>query len=241
MWEDVTTKAASLQITVESPRSTRNRRLPARLQGVILTSETLGNRSLPVEQYCTQLYFATIDIMVGEIEKRFDSVNLSLMKVMQALTPKSTKFLDYDTLLPFLSHYHVLQVEEVCTELLTAKQMLASNESLKTLHDVYDQLGTVSQGFPQLMECLKIAMTFGVTSASAERSFSSLKRAKTYLRSTMTQERLNNLALLYIERELSTTLWESMDDIILTFAQKHKNSRILLLFFMLWFISIFCM
>ena len=229
MWEDVTTKAASLQITVESPRSTRNRRLPARLQGVILTSETLGNRSLPVEQYCTQLYFATIDIMVGEIEKRFDSVNLSLMKAMQALTPKSTKFLDYDTLLPFLSHYHVLQVEEVRTELLTAKQMLASNGSLKTLHDVYDQLDTVPQGFPQLMDCLKIAMTFGVTSASAERSFSSLKHVKTYLRSTMTQERLNNLALLYIERELSTTLWESMDDIILTFAQKHKNSRILLL------------
>ena len=102
LWEDVTTKAASLQISVESPRPVRCRRLPIRLQGVILTSETLGNRSLPVEQYCTQLYFATIDIMVGEIEKRFDSVNLSLMKAMQALTPKSTKFLDYDTLLPFL-------------------------------------------------------------------------------------------------------------------------------------------
>ena len=55
-------------------------------------------------------------------------------------------------------------------------------------------------GFPQLIDCLRVAMTFGVTSASAERSFSSLKRVKTYLRSTMTQERLNNLALLYIER-----------------------------------------
>ena len=82
------------------------------------------------------------------------------------------------------------------------------------------------QGFPQLMQCLKIAMT---SSASAERSFSSLKRVKTYLRSTMTQERLNNLVLLYIERELSNALWESMDDIVLTFAQKHKNSRLLLL------------
>ena len=113
--------------------------------------------------------------------------------------------------------------------MLTAKQMLASVEGLKTLHDVYDQLGTVPLGFPQLMECLRIAMTFGITSAAAERSFSSLKRVKTYLRSAMTQDRLNNLALLYIERELSNSLWESMDDIILTFAQKHKNSRILLL------------
>ena len=224
LWKDVTTKAASLQISVESPRPIRCRRLPARLQGVILTSETLGNRSPPVEEYCTQLYFATIDIMVGEIEKRFDNVNLSLMKAMQALSPKSTKFLDYDTLLPFLSHYCIAQAEEVRTELLTAKQMLVSNEGLKSLHNVYDPLG-----FPQLMECLKIAMVFGVTSASAERSFSSLKHVKTYLRATMTQERLNNLALLYIERELSNSLWESMDDVILTFAQKHRNSRILLL------------
>ena len=132
-------------------------------------------------------------------------------------------------------------MEEVRTELLTAKQMLASNGSLKTLHDVYDQLGTVPQGFPQLMDCLKIAMTFGVTSAAAERSFSSLKRVKTYLRSTMTQERLNNLALLYIERELSTTLWESMDDVILTFAQKHKIPGFYCFnyLFMLWFITVY--
>ena len=97
------------------------------------------------------------------------------MKAMQALTPKSNEFLDYDTLLPFLLHYCNAQVEEVRTELLTSKQMLASTVSLNTL---YDQLGTVPLGFPQLIECLRIAMTFGVTSASAECSFSSLKRVK---------------------------------------------------------------
>ena len=115
IWEDVTAKAASLQICMEPPRPTRSRRLPARLQDVIVTSETLGNRTLPVEQYCSQLYYATIDVMVGEIERRFDSVNLSLMKAMQALTPRSPQFLDYDTLLPL--HY-IPQGEEVRTELL---------------------------------------------------------------------------------------------------------------------------
>ena len=82
-------------------------------------------------------------------------------------------------------------------------------------------------------------MDFGVTSASAsaEHSFSSLKRVKTYLRLTMTQERLNNLALLYIERELSSTLWESMDDVILTFAQKQKfQNLVTLVIIVLWFL-----
>ena len=49
LWKDVTTKAASLEIMVDSPRPVRCRRLPARLQEVILTSETVGNRSLPLE------------------------------------------------------------------------------------------------------------------------------------------------------------------------------------------------
>ena len=41
-----------------------------------------------------------------------------------------------------------------------------------------------------------------VTVASAERSFSKLKLIKSYLRSTMSQERLSRLAILSIEKEM---------------------------------------
>jgi hypothetical protein len=41
-----------------------------------------------------------------------------------------------------------------------------------------------------------------VTMASAERTFSKLELLKNYLRSIMTQERLNGLATLYIEKKL---------------------------------------
>ena len=79
-----------------------------------------------------------------------------------------------------------------------------------------------------LLRCLKIAMTFGVTSAPAEHSFSSLRRIKTYLRSTMGQEWLTNLSLLYIERQLSGELWNCIDDIVLQFF--HRNMWIQELF-----------
>ena len=44
----------------------------------------------------------------------------------------------------------------------------------------------------------------------------------------MTQTRLSDLALLYIERDLSSRLWDQIDVLVLRFAETHKNSRILL-------------
>lgn len=63
---------------------------------------------------------------------------------------------------------------------------------------------------------LRIAVTSPVSVASAERSFSKLKLIKTYLRSTMTQHRLNGLAMMSINRNVSRQL--SYDNIIDNFA-----------------------
>ncbi|KAJ9542609.1 hypothetical protein OSB04_029115 [Centaurea solstitialis] len=53
--------------------------------------------------------------------------------------------------------------------------------------------------FPNAIIAYRILLTIPVTVASAERSFSKLKLLKNYMRSTMTQERLNGLALIAIE------------------------------------------
>ncbi len=45
-----------------------------------------------------------------------------------------------------------------------------------------------------------------VSVASGERSFSKLKLVKSYLRSTMGQDRLNGLALMSIEKEIAANL-----------------------------------
>jgi hypothetical protein len=60
--------------------------------------------------------------------------------------------------------------------------------------------------FPNLSAALRIFLTMPVTVAHGERSFSKLKIIKNYLRSTMSQNRLTNLAVISIEKEICEAL-----------------------------------
>ncbi|XP_025415794.1 52 kDa repressor of the inhibitor of the protein kinase-like [Sipha flava] len=59
--------------------------------------------------------------------------------------------------------------------------------------------------FPIVHKLLKYLITLPVTTASGERSFSTLKHLKTYLRNTTSENRLNGLALLNIHQEIKIT------------------------------------
>ena len=76
---------------------------------------------------------------------------------------------------------------------------------------------------PNLWIALRIACTLPVTVASAERSFSKLKLIKTYLRSSMGQDRLTGLALISINHEMGKQL--SYEDIIDDFARKKARKQ----------------
>ena len=74
---------------------------------------------------------------------------------------------------------------------------------------------------PELSKAIQIYTVIPATSCSAERSFSALRRLKTYLRNTMVQDRLSSLAILHIEREFTNkVLQEDMDRMIDTFGER---------------------
>ena len=64
----------------------------------------------------------------------------------------------------------------------------------------------------------RILLTILVSIASAERSFSKLKLIKSYLRSTMSQQRLNELTLLSIEKDFLNEI--NYDNLIDNFASQ---------------------
>ena len=67
---------------------------------------------------------------------------------------------------------------------------------------------------------ISIGCTLTVSSAEAERSFSGLRRIKSYLRNRMSDERLSGLALMHLHHDLDIDI----DEICTIFVTKHKRS-----------------
>jgi hypothetical protein len=77
--------------------------------------------------------------------------------------------------------------------------------------------------YPNISIAYRILFTMPVTVASAERSFSKLKLLKNYLRSVISQERLNGLATLCIEKKLVDEI--DIDSIVTDFASRNFRRK----------------
>ena len=96
---------------------------------------------------------------------------------------------------------------------------------MESTNDVLREVYLLKEAFSTLVKLLQIALTIDVsTTAQCERSFSALKRIKNFLHFTMSEQRLIDLALLSIEKQLSQTL--PMDDVIDRFAAADTNRKL---------------
>ena len=76
-----------------------------------------------------------------------------------------------------------------------------------------------------LSKSRKRSYRYRPTSCSAERSFSALRRIKTFLRSTMGQDRLSSIAVINIERKYANkTMQNDMQRIIDIFGCRSNRS-----------------
>ena len=73
--------------------------------------------------------------------------------------------------------------------------------------------------FPGILSMLRVLGTLPMTSCTVERSASTLRRIKTWLRSSMAQKRLNSLALMHVHKDITI----DREAIIDRFARKHPR------------------
>ena len=86
-------------------------------------------------------------------------------------------------------------------ELKILKEVIQTEENKNTPVDILNYIKKLEY-FPNACIAYRILLTIPVTVASAEKTFSKLKLIKSFLRSTMSQERLSGLAILSIEKNM---------------------------------------
>ena len=125
--------------------------------------------------------------------------------------------------------YPELNGSKLYTQLAMVKQMMSeTGPDQFTLHTVISKVVSmepmVRELFNQVDTFLRILLTIPCSSAEAERSFSGLRRLKTYLRSSMAQARLNHLAVLHVHQDMTDGI--DVDAIAKDFVAKCDSRKV---------------
>lgn len=80
-----------------------------------------------------------------------------------------------------------------------------------------------ADAFPNVHKMLRVMSVLRVTTTTNERSFSTLRRLITYLRSTMGEDRLNGLASLNIHRDINVDINQALNQ----FFSVHRRVNLL--------------
>ena len=147
----------------------------------------------------------------------FDEYFGLLICGLSTLHPDCPDHLNLERWLKFASIYNIGS-ENLDAEIKIYKKTLESDkakvlfESPKSIVDLLQLIYPHRFFFQQLYALVSIAVVLPVTTAGCERSFSDLKRVKSYLRNSMTQDRLEDAMTLAVCADRVKKL--SLDDVV---------------------------
>lgn len=168
------------------------------------------------EYYKRNVFLPFIDTVISQLETRFSEHSKKAFS-LYSLLPKYCVKVNFSAVRDAFANYiHFVPGAMLALEAefqrwkaywLCQPESDRISDALDTLCRARD-LGT----YPGITILLHIFITLPVTTATGERSFSSLKFIKSYLRSTMGEERLNGLAHLFINRDIELNYSQVIDE-----------------------------
>jgi hypothetical protein len=204
-------KASDLGI--EEPVVPRTRRAPRRVE-----EGSPAHVFSTAEHYYKQQYFQLIDTALSAIKDRFESDTwqfLSMAERALISTPSNTAV---------LSDFYKDDINAARLELHTTMLHDIISKNKQTLANFGDTVGILKADaairslLPELVKCVRLLLTVPLSSCTAERSFSALRRLKTYMRATMTQTRLNSISILNVHQDYTTNI--NIDTVMNEFISK---------------------
>lgn len=165
-----------------------------------------------------ETHYAVLDSILSSLKNRFDENMIGDVLLMEKLF--LTKELLEDREIEQLTKHYSFSFEDLKGEQRLYKTKLVYSRQSLTEITAFFLENHLDVCLPEMNKLLNILWTIPVNTCQCERSFSSLKRIKTYLRNTTGQVRLSGLALLNIEREFSINYEEIVKEFVVA-----KNRR----------------
>jgi len=210
--------------SISEPTLPRKQRAPARIE--IGT----GVSSYPAtpKDYYKRIYFEAIDLMINSIELRFNQSSFSVYEKMESFLIKVLNDQDYSKELQFIElHYSDdLDVQVLKCQVEIFKLFLKDTDCV-CFFDILVKIKELPEPeksmISQIITIINLILVNPATSASGERSFSAARRLKTWLRSTMSQQRFNNLTISNWHKDRTDRL--CLVDVANEFCERNDNRR----------------
>lgn len=194
------------------------------------SSETLQLRGK--EKFRVDTFIPIIDTLITHLKKRsaaYKEIDNRFSFLCQLTTIESDELTKKCN--EFAEFYHEdINAYELKTECFHLSQYLkniakpSADLNISVLLNLI-KTDKLEETFPNVEVATRIFLCLMVTNCSGERSFSQLKRIKNELRTSMLQERLNNLSIMSIECDI---LQETeFEDLIEDFAQQKSRKKLL--------------
>lgn len=203
-------KETAEHLQLELPQPSRKRKLPSRYE-YSSTSQSFPTADISETASLRKSFFEVLDIVTNEIVRRFDQSGMeNLVKLEQVITDAAKcQILRGTTLKEKLGvHATDFDLEELEAQLILLPSVV--KENLESSFDICQKLAaesiTINEIMSEVLKLVKLISIVPASAATAERSFSALRRLKTYLRTNMTQKRLTHLLLLTVHEPYTSKI-----------------------------------
>uniref|UniRef100_A0A6P7G194 52 kDa repressor of the inhibitor of the protein kinase-like n=1 Tax=Diabrotica virgifera virgifera TaxID=50390 RepID=A0A6P7G194_DIAVI len=202
LYSQIQERADKLKIKEEVPRICR-----------LQTARNNVPYSTQEEYYRRAVYLPYLDDFCNSLKERFES-HKETVASLQNILPEFCIKTDFCALEPAFNSYEedLSHKEVVESEFMLWKERWSQEKYENLPKSAVSSLEKCDQDFfPNIYVLLKLLAVLPVSVATVERSFSSLRRLKTYLRNSTSENRLNGLALLSIHRDFAISNEEVLD------------------------------
>ena len=174
------------------------------------------------ECYFRKQYFEVLDLLISELQRRFQQKRgMPVAAIIEKILLDAANGAHNNGELPQelqlykndidLARFKI-QLQMIPDLIRTRNQKLTNSApitkvtNVRTICDIMNDVTISKDMLSEVHRMLQIFYTVPVTTSTAERTFSALRRLKTFLRSTMSQPRLNHMMTLYVHKDQTDRL-----------------------------------